>query len=259
MNVIQTDGNPNGASRPPVDVYLPYSKLKQQYAVGHHTLKRWEEAKTIRTVHLPGGKRLFARIDVEHVLGVPAHQKTNEEKKKIIYARVSSEHQRPDLERQIQFLKTNYPQHELVSDIGSGLNWERKGFKTILDLVYDKRVQEVVVAYKDRLCRFGFELLEWLFQKSECKILVHHQDNQVHPEHSNEQELSEDLLAIVTVFVAKNNGLRSGLNRRKRKGMENTPDTTSAVKRPKSDLEKMVRDSSMDIQPMSSGLESKTG
>jgi len=255
MNDVKTRGNRNET---PVDIYMPYSKLKLQYAIGHHTLKKWEEEKMVRTVRLPGGKRLFAKIDVETILGVHNTEQAIQEKKKIVYARVSSEHQRADLERQAKLLTTHYPQHHLITDIGSGLNWERKGFKTLLELVYDQRVQEVVVAYKDRLCRFGFELLEWLFKKSNCKIVVHDQDHEGHTEQSREQELSEDLLAIVTVFVARNNGLRSGNNRRKRKKMENSSNTTSPVKRPRSNPEKVVGDSEVDIQPVSGGVEQTT-
>jgi hypothetical protein len=98
-------------------------------------------------------------------------------------------------------------------DIGSGLNWKRKGFETLLELIHKDSVSEVVVAYKDRLCRFGFELFEWICQKHNTKIVVL---NSVPETEDRTKELAEDLFAIVNVFVAKNNGLRSSRNRQLR-------------------------------------------
>jgi len=132
----------------------------------------------------------------------------NEEKspqpirRKIIYTRVSTRGQIDNLERQIKFLQDQYPNHQLIRDIGSGINFKRKGLKTILDYAIRNELEEVVVAYKDRLCRFGFDLLEHLFkQASNARIVV--LDNR---ETSPDQELAEDVLSIVTVFSARING-----------------------------------------------------
>jgi predicted site-specific integrase-resolvase len=131
------------------------------------------------------------------------------------YARVSSAHQKEDLERQIEQLKKDCPSHELIQDIGSGLNWHRKGFATLLDRILSGSVEEVMVAYKDRLCRFGYELIEQMCKKFDTKLVVLNKDEE--GEKNTTTELSEDLLSIVTVFVARNNGLRAGKNRKKRK------------------------------------------
>ena len=99
--------------------------------------------------------------------------------------------------------------HRLIKDIGSGLNYKRKGFKTILDLALGGNLQEVVVTYKDRLCRFGFELIESLVVKSGGKITVLDTDGNK----SGEQELAEDLLSIIHVYSCKQMGKRSYSNR----------------------------------------------
>ena len=131
----------------------------------------------------------------------------------VCYARVSSSHQKEDLSRQIKFLTEKYPSARLFQDVGSGLNWKRPGLLAILDLVHKGLVAEIVVTYKDRLCRFGSELLEWIFKKNNVKLVVLYTccDNT-----DPTTELAEDLLAVTTVFVARNNGLRAGKYRREK-------------------------------------------
>jgi predicted site-specific integrase-resolvase len=140
--------------------------------------------------------------------------KQQQEKTKIIYARVSSNHQKEDLQRQIHDLQAAYPDHELISDIGSGLNYHRKGFQRLLERVHEGAVDEVVVTHKDRLCRYGIELLEWLFTKTGTKLVVHCQDYQ---ESDPSRELADDLLSVCNFFVARNNGRRASDNRKRRR------------------------------------------
>jgi putative resolvase len=137
------------------------------------------------------------------------------QKAKICYARVSSEHQRKDLDRQIADLRQRFPGHEILSDVGSGLNWKRRAFTTLLERVHAGAVEEIVVTRKDRLCRFGSELVEWIFEKNGTRLVVLGSD--IGADSGEAGELAEDLLAIVTVFVARHNGLRSAANRRKRR------------------------------------------
>ena len=112
-------------------------------------------------------------------------------------------------------------------DIGSGLNWKRPGLETLLERIYQEGISEIVVAYKDRLCRFGFELFEWICQKHNTKILVL---NHVSETEDRTKELAEDLFSIVTVFVAKNNGLRASKNRQNRiKSQKNQDDPQSST------------------------------
>ena len=126
------------------------------------------------------------------------------ERKKICYARVSSRGQKGDLENQIEFLKSKNPETEVISDYGSGLNFHRKGLRQIMDLAYRGELEEVVVTYKDRLCRFGFELIEYILKtQSNAKIVVLGKNTT-----SAESELTTDLLSIITVFSARMHGLR---------------------------------------------------
>jgi putative resolvase len=96
-------------------------------------------------------------------------------------------------------MKSKYPKHELIEDIGSGINLNRRGLKKIINLAIEGKVGEVVVAYKDRLCRFGYELIEDLIHRySNGKIIIE----------NKEEELAKDVLQIMNIFVAKMNGMR---------------------------------------------------
>jgi predicted site-specific integrase-resolvase len=108
-----------------------------------------------------------------------------------------------DLNSQIEHLKTRYPNHELIEDTGSGLNFGRKGFNALLELILSGHVSEVVVAYKDRLCRFGFELIESIAEKHHCNIVVLDESKL-----SPQAELVNDLLSIIHIFSCRLYGLR---------------------------------------------------
>ena len=97
-----------------------------------------------------------------------------------------------------------YPTHQIIKDVGSGLNYKRKGIKTILELAYKGQIKELVVTYKDRLCRFGFELFEHILKsQSDANIVVLKQHYA-----TKEQELTEDLLHILHVFSSRSYGFR---------------------------------------------------
>ena len=91
----------------------------------------------------------------------------------------------------------------IIQDIGSGINWKRSGLKTILELAMQKKLETVVVAHRDRLCRFAFELIQWILEKNEVKLVVLNESIC-----STEQELAEDLLSIIHVFSCKQMGKR---------------------------------------------------
>lgn len=193
--------------------YLPYSKLKKVFNLNAQTYRNWVDKGIIRAVVTPSGTRLYNTDDVKSVFNI---QNQSLQCEKIIYARVSSSHQADDLKRQIQLLSTHYPDHTIISDIASGLNWKRKGLTSLLDKIYCHSVQQVVVLYKDRLCRFGWEWIAWLCKKTGTKLLVHCETYISHTFHSPREELAEDLLSVINVFVARNNGLRSSQNRKQR-------------------------------------------
>jgi putative resolvase len=150
-----------------------------------------------------------------------------------IYARVSSKKQEDDLERQIQFIKdrcggTNgvgniKSQHVVISDIGSGINFKKKGLKTLLDASLQGTIGEVVIAHRDRLCRFGFELIEYIILKGGGTIRV------VGDSESKtlQQELSEDLLSIIHIFNCRQMGSRKYGKKGKEGPTESSEDTAS--------------------------------
>ena len=127
------------------------------------------------------------------------------EKLKIIYVRVSSASQKNDLERQKLYMQKRYQGHLLIEDIGSGLNFNRRGLRKIIKYAINGQLEELVVAYKDRLTRFGFELIEDLIKEySNGRIIILHKNKDLEPE----EELVKDMLQIMNIFTAKMNGLR---------------------------------------------------
>jgi predicted site-specific integrase-resolvase len=204
--------------------YAPASIIQKRFKVCNATLIRWVETGIVGCRCSPGGKRFYNVSDIEKAFGL-----TEEEKRpamSIRYARVSSSKQKKDLETQITDLETLYPDcTKTISDVGSSLNWSRKGLLSLLELVSTGGVQRVVVMHKDRLCRFGSELLEWIFKKNGCKLVVH---SKAEGGGCSENELAEDLLAITTIFVAKHHGRRAAENKRRRAGEETCKETENS-------------------------------
>lgn len=119
------------------------------------------------------------------------------------YAGVSSHIQKDDLESQIQAIRARYPNIDIITDIGSGLSHKRRGFQRILDLVVSNQLSKLIVAYKDRLTRLGFEVLEMFFEAHGAQIeVLNRRDPNPH------QELVEDLIAIISSFAGKLYGMR---------------------------------------------------
>lgn len=220
------------------------TEIRKQYQISIATLRRWSEDKRIRCARYgKAGKRLYHIHDVEKHLGVSA---TPPKTQNIVYARVSSAHQKEDLQRQIDDLKCAFPDHIVLYDIASGLNYTRKGFQTLLERTLKGMVGEVVVMHKDRLCRYGIELLESIFKHTNTKFLVYGKN----PNMSSEQELADDLLAITTVFVARNNGKRAARNKRRRKRMRNGINQDPGVPHQETATNSsvVVRSSTVDVQ-----------
>ena len=133
------------------------------------------------------------------------HEIEKNNKKKICYCRVSSNKQKEDLIRQVEYMRNKYPTYEIITDIGSGLNFNRTGLNKIIDMAINGEIEIVVVAYKDRLTRFGYDLIERMikeYSKGEIKI-----ENKKEEETPTE-EITKDIVAIMNVYVAKMNGLR---------------------------------------------------
>lgn len=126
----------------------------------------------------------------------------------ILYARVSTRSQKDDLERQVENLKayaiSKGYSFEIITDIGSGINYNKKGLKDLIQKINNKEISKIVILYKDRLIGFGFELIEYLCELNNIEIEII--DNTTI---SKEAELTNDLIQIITIFANKLYGARS--------------------------------------------------
>ena len=171
------------------------------------TLRNWDKNGKLKPVRVEDtGYRYYSQEQLNHFLGLKLEKQIN--KKIIRYCRVSSHKQKDDLERQIENVKTymyakGY-QFEIITDICSGINYNKKGLNQIIDMVTNSEVEKIVVLYKDRLIRFGYELIENLCNKFGTIIEII--DN---TEKTEQQELVEDLVQIVTVFSCRLQGKRA--------------------------------------------------
>ncbi len=197
--------------------------LANKFGVSTETLRLWENKGRIKATKTKGGHRRYVFIDT--------NDSTEESsKRKIIYARVSSFKQRNDLERQVKLLQSEYPTFEIIKDIGSGINFKRRGLVSILESVFRNEVQTVVVAHKDRLCRFGFDLLQQIFKSFGTSLVILSNDGFKEPI----RELAEDLLSIVTVFSARYHGSRKYNLQSKNKNLSKQTTSNTIQQMPRS-------------------------
>lgn len=176
--------------------FITSNKAVKLLNIHPNTLRTWDSKGLIRSLRI--GEKGQRRYDISSLI-----KKEESGKENICYCRVSSRSQKEDLESQINFLKQKFPQHNVISDIGSGLNYKRKGLRIILDKAIKGTIGQVVVAYKDRLCRFGFELCEYVINASGGEILVLNQLDS-----SPQEEMVKDLTSIIHVFSCRLYGLR---------------------------------------------------
>ena len=174
--------------------YYPSREACRKLGVHPDTLRKWADNGEISHIKTKSGQR---RYDVDSYIGKSTTSIT------ICYCRVSSHKQRDDLERQVEFLRNQYPNAEFVRDIGSGLNFKRRGLKTILERAMSGTHITLVVAHRDRLARFGIDLIRQVLEQNGGKLVVLDETLL-----SPEQELTNDLLNIVHVFSARMRGLR---------------------------------------------------
>lgn len=182
--------------------YISFKETRKIINVTSRTLRNWDKEGKIRTIRTPSGARMFNKIDLYDHL--KQHQTLEKNKATICYARVSSRNQLGDLERQIDFLKQRYPKAEMVTDIGSGINWKRKGLSSILERAIQGQLGEIIFAHRDRLCRFAFELYEHLFILCGVRVTVLDHEQSVSPH----TELADDILSIVQVYSSRIMGRR---------------------------------------------------
>ena len=190
----------------------------KQYKVGQFakllnvtvkTLQNWDKQGTLKAYRTPTNQRFYTEEQLNQILNLSNNTQKEKQGLKIGYCRVSTHNQKNSLQNQEDYLRsyTNAKGiilDEVFTDIGSGINYNRKNFNKILELVEDEEVAEIYVTYKDRFVRFGFDWFNTFCEKHGAKIIILNQ-----PSTSPEQELAEDLLNIVTVFSARSHMLRT--------------------------------------------------
>ena len=179
--------------------------------VSPQTVRRWErDGKLPPPQRTQGGQR---RYDVSKL---PPYKKSlphPDERPTIAYARVSSHDQKDDLQRQKHVLELFCSSHgwtfEILSDMGSGLNYSKKGLRQLLQRIIDGNVGRLVITHKDRLLRFGSELVFAICEAKAVEVVIINLGERP----SFEEELASDVLEIITVFSARLYGSRSRKNK----------------------------------------------
>jgi excisionase family DNA binding protein len=178
-------------------------EARKYYSVDDSTIRRWAREGIINFERTKGGHYRYSIPTI-------CNKNTEEENigQYIIYARVSSKKQEEDLERQVRHLKSMFKDHTIIKDIGSGLNYKRKGFQTILEQLFKGNIKRVVVAHQDRFTRFGFDFFEWLFKQFGAVL-----ESVDRTTKSREEELLGDVMEVFTVFTARYYGSRKYKNK----------------------------------------------
>lgn len=186
---------------------LSIGKFAKSLGVSIQTLRNWDkEGKLKPTYVTENGYRYYSEDLLNKFRNIKNVNKIKN--KNILYARVSTKNQKDDLNRQIDNLKqyaySKGYSFEIITDIGSGINYKKEGLLKMINLVECGEVDRIIVLYKDRLIRFGYDLIEYICKLNDTKIKI--VDNSTI---SKEQELTEDLIQIITVFSNRLYGARS--------------------------------------------------
>jgi len=203
--------------RVPTDL-VRVSEAASLLGVTKSTVARWHDmGKLLADVVTPGGERRWSRARLLAFRSDATRGTTpRADRRTIAYARVSTSDQKDDLARQehklSNFCAARGWEHSIVRDIGSGLNYKKKGLKALIDAILGDGVERLVLADKDRLLRFGAELVFMLCEARDVEVIVIN-DGSLR-EASFEDELARDVLEIVTVFSARLYGARSQRNRK---------------------------------------------
>ncbi|MEM3832323.1 MAG: IS607 family transposase [Thermoprotei archaeon] len=186
-----------------VEKHYTMKEASRILGVSVRRLQIWDKQGLIRCMRTPGGRRRVPEGEIKRILDL------GEERIIVGYARVSSSTQKDDLERQKQLISSyakekGYGEIQVLTDIGSGLNEGRKNFLKLLNMVSERKISKLIIAYEDRLTRFGIETLKKMFTVFGTEIeVINHEEKTPH------EELVEDLITIVAHFAGKLYGMRS--------------------------------------------------
>ena len=183
--------------------------VAEKFNVTIPTVRNWEKQGLIKSIRTSGNQRRFEESEINRLLG----QVVNESRKTLIYARVSTPARKGDLIRQTEVLELFCVArgwgYQTITDIGSGLNYHKKGLLELIKLIETDQINRLVLTYKDRLLRFGNEIIFEICKYHDVEIIVVTENEDL----TYEQELTADVLSIITVFSAKLYGSRSHKNK----------------------------------------------
>jgi len=190
-------------------MYATPKHARAHYNVSEKTLKRWSDSGKIKFINTKGGQRRYLINEPD----------TETDERNFIYARVSSRKQEDDLQRKIKYI-TRSVSGEIVSDIGSGFNYNRPGFQKIIREVIKGGVSRVYVSYPDRFTRISFDFFKWLFKHFGTKLIALSKPQM--SEDSDKSEFTEDIIGIITHYSAKFYGKRKYLKIKSQNRTETT-------------------------------------
>jgi excisionase family DNA binding protein len=195
-----------------MDKYVPISKAAELLGVSIITVRRWDKSGKISSIKTKGGHR---RYDISKIRPEIVRKfEYNEDRKTVAYARVSSHEKKDDLERQKQvldlFCSKNGWRYEIISDFGSGMNYYKKGLTKLINEILKDRTGRLVLTHKDRLLRFGAELVFSICEAKGVEVVIINKGEDT----TLEEDLATDVLDIITVFTARLYGSRSRKNKK---------------------------------------------
>lgn len=195
------------------EVTISIGEAAKELGVSTKTLRRWTDAGKIKYERSVSNQRRFYLTDIKRL--TPRNLKQLDERITVNYARVSSHDQKADLVRQVQVLEayssSNGWQFETIQDLGSGLNYNKKGLKQLLKRIMAGDIGRLVITHKDRLLRFGSELVFAMCEEFDTEVVI---VNKSMEETTFEIELATDMIELITVFSARLYGARSQKNKR---------------------------------------------
>ena len=184
-------------------------KFAKMIGVSSETLRNWEKSRKLVPIRTSGNQRRYTLEQYNAIM-----QKQDNTRIALGYCRVSARHQKDDLERQVdlmeRFITSKGEEFKIIEDIGSGINYKKNGLKELLTTISHNKVHTLYIVHKDRLVRFGFELIESICEIHNTKIvIINHGDIK-----SDEQEMIEDIMNIIHVFACRMNGKRSHIKKK---------------------------------------------
>ncbi|MWR20540.1 IS607 family transposase, partial [Helicobacter pylori] len=191
---------------------VPIHEAAEALGVSAQTLRRWErEGRLLPDERTAGGRR---RYDLARLKPEKFRSQAEAVRKTVAYARVSSHDQKDDLERQKQVLELYCARQgwtfEVIAELGSGMNYHKKGLKKLLEAIIEGQVGRLVITHKDRLLRFGAELVFAICEAKQVEVVILNQGEDT----TFEEDLAKDVLEIITVFSARLYGSRSRKNQK---------------------------------------------